>query len=387
MPLKVMELVEQRLAVLSEPGWSGRSVREVCARHGISPDTFYAWKRRYDAEGLAGLAPRDRRPRRSPNQLAVEVEDRILRLRKEHGWGPRKIRDALRAELAETGMTVPAVSTIQQALARCGVLTPRRRLPRPPAPSRRFARAASNQLWQIDGTLHHLAGGRPYWVVDLIDDHSRFCLATVLGSGLTGQLAWHAVQTAVAAYGLPEALLSDNGLCFTGRLHGVEVFFERQTHRAGIQLCHSRPYHPQTCGKIERLHATLREYLTTRHSPPTTYRQARTHLQAFRVYYNQVRPHQALDGRTPAKAYRPGTGMLLPTIDLPPAQAHPPGCLPRKVTPNGRFSYAGRRFHLDQRWAGLTIGVHRNNARLAVYYGHSLIETFLVGTTLPTPTR
>lgn len=166
----------------------------------------------------------------------------------------------------------------------------------------------------------------------------------------------------------------------------MEVFFERQAHRAGIHLCHSRPYHPQTCGKIERLHATLREYLATRHNP-TTYHQARAHLQAFRVYYNQIRPHQALNGDTPASRYQPGTGLLLPTLDLAPADAHPPGCLPRKVSPNGRFSYAGRHFHLDQRWAGLTIGVHRNRAQLAVYYGHTLIETILVGTTLPTPTR
>ncbi|MGH8934473.1 MAG: IS481 family transposase, partial [Egibacteraceae bacterium] len=378
---------DQRLAVLSEPGWSGRSVREVCARHGISPDTFYAWKRRYEAEGLQGLIPRDRRPRRSPAQLAVEVEDRVLWLRQEYGWGPRKIRDALRAELAGTGLGVPAVSTIQQALARSGVLTPRRRKPRPPTPPRRFARAASNQLWQIDGALHHLAGGRPFWVVDLIDDHSRFCLATMLGTSLTGHLAWDTLRAAVAAYGLPEALLSDNGLCFTGRLHNIEVFFERQAHRAGIRLYHSRPYHPQTCGKIERLHATVRGYLATHHDPPATYPHARTQLEAFRAHYNQQRPHQALNGVTPATVYRPGTGLLLPTIDLAPTDTHPPGCLPRKISPNGRLCYAGRTFRLEQRWAGLTIGARRDGARLELYYGHTLIRTFLVGTTLPTPTR
>src|SRR5262245_30844834 len=134
MPLKVMDMVEQRLAVLQEPEWSGRSVREVCSRHGISPDTFYAWKRRYAEFGLEGLAPRSRRRLRSPGQLGAELEEISLGLRKEHGWGPRKIRDALRRE----GLAVPAISTVSQALARRGVLAPRRARRPPRAEGQRF---------------------------------------------------------------------------------------------------------------------------------------------------------------------------------------------------------------------------------------------------------
>ncbi|WP_142107093.1 helix-turn-helix domain-containing protein [Pseudonocardia cypriaca] len=131
MPLKVMDLVEQRLAVLQEPGWSGRSVAEVCARHRISRETFYQWQRRYAADGLAGLMPRSRRPLRSPGQLAPDLEDRIVRLRKQHGWGPDKIRDALRRE----GHSAPAPSTIQQVLARRGLTGTRAAArSRPPSP-------------------------------------------------------------------------------------------------------------------------------------------------------------------------------------------------------------------------------------------------------------
>lgn len=376
-----MDIVDQRLAVLQEPEWSGRSVREVCRRHGISVDTFYVWKRRYEAAGLEGLVPRSRRPLRSPGQLDIAVEDRILRLRKDHGWGPRKIRDALRRE----GVAVPAISTVQQALARRGVVASRRaRLPRRSAGTR-FVRSASNELWQIDGSQHHFADGSPYWVVDLIDDYSRFCVAALAGPTLSGQLAWTGLRAAVAAQGLPAELLSDNGLCFTGRLHGIVVSFERQVTQAGIRFAHSRPFHPQCCGKVERLHLTTKDWMA-RHHPPHDLRAAQTLLEQFRTHYNTERPHQALDGATPTENYHPGTGLTLPVIELQPADHNPPGCRHRKVTATGYLTYAGHHLNLGQRWSGVTIGLLREKAQLHAFYGMSLIDTFLVGD-LPTPTR
>jgi transposase InsO family protein len=384
MPLKVMDLVEQRLAVLEEPRWSGRSVAQVCARHGISRDTFYAWKKRYERQGLAGLVPVSRRPHRSPGQLDLELEDRIVRLRKQHGWGPAKIRDALRGE----GLAVPAASTVQQVLARRGLTGIPRRHPVQPGEEvvHRFERSASNELWQIDGAHHRLADATPFWSVEILDDHSRFCLAIGVGASLTGQLAWTTMVTAVAAYGLPGWLISDNGRCFTGRLDGQTVPFERRIHQAGIGFTHARPYHPQTCGKVERLHRTQREWLA-RHDRPATITNATTLMQRFRLHYNTERPHQALDGLTPAERFRPSIGVLLPTVDLEPADYTPPGCLPRKTSTTGRFTYARRYFDLGDRFAQVTVGVLRDRTRLHVYYGSSLLETFLVGTQLPTPTR
>lgn len=383
MPLKVMDLVEQRLAVLQEPGWSGRSVAEVCARHKISRQTFYEWQRRYAADGLAGLVPRSRRPLSSPGQLDPDLEDRIVRLRKQHGWGPAKIRDALRRD----GLATPAASTVQQVLARRGLTgDPRRRHPDPTAAVHRFTREHCNELWQIDGAHHRLADTSAYWSVELLDDHSRYCLAIAVGATLTGHLAWTATRTAVATYGLPAGLLSDNGRCFTGRLDGHTVTFERRIREAGIRFIHARPYHPQTCGKVERLHRTQREWLA-RHHPPATLAHAQHLMDRFRTHYNHQRPHQALDGHTPAQRYRPGTPLHLPTIDLEPADHTPTGALPRKTSPTGRFTYATRSFDLGERFASITIGVIRDHARLHVYYGSSLLQTFLVGTNLPTPTH
>lgn len=383
MPLKVMNLVEQRLAVLQEPGWSGRSVVEVCARHKISRQTFYDWQRRYAADGLEGLLPRSRRPMRSPGQVDSDVEDRIVRLRKQHGWGPAKIRDALRRD----GLIAPAASTVQQVLARRGLTgDPRRRRAAAELVVHRFERGACNELWQIDGAYHQLSDRSAYWSVELIDDHSRYCLAIVVGATLTGHLAWSTTRAAVAAYGLPAALLSDNGRCFTGRLDGHTVTFERRIREAGIRFIHAAPYHPQTCGKVERLHRTQREWLARR-TRPDTLTDAQQLMDRFRDHYNHQRPHQALDGHAPTDRYQPGTPLLLPVVDLEPADHTPPGAIRRKTGPSGRFTYARRSFDLGERFASITVGVVREHSRLHVYYGSSLLETFLVGTTLPTPTR
>lgn len=383
MPLKVMNLVEQRLAVLQEPGWSGRSVAEVCARHKISRQTFYDWQRRYAADGLEGLVPRSRRPARSPGQLDPDLEDRIVRLRKQHGWGPAKIRHALRRD----GLAAPAASTVQQVLARRGLTgDPRRRRIAADPAVRRFERGACNELWQIDGAYHQLSDQRAYWSVELIDDHSRYCLAIVVGATLSGHLAWTTTRVAVAAYGLPGWLLSDNGRCFTGRLDGHTVTFERRIREAGIRFIHSSPYHPQTCGKVERLHRTQREWLARR-ARPDTLTDAQQLMDRFREHYNHQRPHQAIDGDAPADRYHPSTPLLLPAVDLEPADHTPPAAIRRKTGPSGRFTYARRSFDLGERFAGITVGVLRDHSRLHVYYGSSLLETFLVGTTLPTPTR
>jgi transposase InsO family protein len=383
MPLKVMDVVEQRFLIVQEGLQSGADVAALCRRHKIARSTFYDWRQRYQVDGLEGLVPRSSRPVSSPTQIQVEVEDEILLLRKEHGWGPRKIRDELRQQGREP---LPAVSTVQQALARRGVgpLRPVRTQPRDPG--QRFCREHSNELWQIDGSQYRLTNGQDYWVVDIVDDCSRFCVAALVGPSLTGLLAWTAFRTAVASYGLPAQLLSDNGMCFTGRGRGLEVAFERQVHAAGTSTTHSRPYHPQCCGKIERLHRTDRDW-QTRHQPvPRSLTQAQRHHDAFVEHYNHHRPHQSLGGDYPVQRYQPSPGLQLPVIELEPAAAYPARALMRRVGSNGQFSYASTHHYLDIRWTGVTIGLLRHGGRLEVYYGASLIDTLLVGD-IAHPTR
>jgi Integrase core domain len=237
-------------------------------------------------------------------------------------------------------------------------------------------------MWQIDATAHLLVNGALFWVIDVLDDHSRFLVAARVAATATAELAWRTIAGAVAEHGMPAELLSDNGLIFTGRSTGREVLFERQARAAGIRLAHGRAYHPQTQGKIERQHRTQNDWVTD-HRPRSLAR-AQDELDAYRHDYNYLRPHQALGQETPATAYVPGTPVILPLTDLEPADTFPPGCLLRKVAEDGTVSYNHTRLDIGGRFAGLSIGLHRNGRQLTAYYGASPITTHNIGN-LPEP--
>jgi transposase InsO family protein len=373
MPLKVMGLVELRLRVLADVR-AGLSVREAAARHGTSKSQVYEWRARYAADGAEGLVPRSRRPVSSPRQLPAEVEDAIVRWRKERPrWGAKKIR----AKLIEECGSAPAVSTVHQVLVRRGLLLQRPRSTEPADGWQRFVRPCPNDLWHIDATRHLLRSDRAFWVIDLVDDHSRYLLRTHVCAAPTGRSGWDAVRSTVAECGLPRQLLSDNGLNFTGRLHGFVVAFERQVRAAGIDLIHAAPYHPQTLGKLERQHATQNAWITD-HGKPSSLSAAQELLEAYRLDYNTVRPHEAIGQAVPAQRYRPDTGVLLPVIDLEPADPYPASCVQRLVDNNGTFKYSSRRHQIDTRWAGISVGLIHDGAQLHVYYGSSRINTLLV---------
>lgn len=375
-----MDVMAQRLRAVMDIESGRMSAREAAARFGVSKSQVYEWLARYRAGGADGLVPRSRRPLRSPAMTPAHVEDEIVRLHKERlgRWGAKKIR----AYLAGQGVAVPAVSTVHQILIRRGLIVERPRRRR--EDGQRFERPHSNDLWQIDGTQHRLVNGCDFWVVDILDDRSRFLLATVAGPALTGSLAWQAVRTAVAAYGLPRQLLSDNGTTFTGRLHGNVVYFERQVRAAGIEFIHGRPYHPQTQGKLERQHGTQNAWIADHR--PRSLTGAQPVLDAYRHDYNHVRPHESLGQRTPASVYQPGQPLQLPPIALEPADAYPPAAIRRRIDTRGRLTYAGKTFIVEQRWAELPVGLVRDGHQLHVFYGSAEITSLHVGD-MPHPNR
>src|SRR3989442_9015719 len=166
-------------------------------------------------------------------------------MRRDHArWGARRIH----AELARKGLEAPAVSTIHQVLRRnhlVAVATPRR-----PKALRRFERELSNDLWQMDATQVRPANRTKVWVLDAIDDHSRYLLATHACWAPTGEAAWDCFELAASRYGLPRQVLTDNGLCFTGRLQGIQVVFETSLAELGVKLINAGPDHPQTLGRL-----------------------------------------------------------------------------------------------------------------------------------------
>jgi transposase InsO family protein len=292
--------MEAKLRAVLGADVPGVRVKDLCIELGISRQTFYKYKRRWAEEGPAGLVERSRRPVHSPGLLAADVEDEIVRLRKslplDNG------AQTIAYHLQRAGWPTPSVATIHRALVRRGMVAPQPEK-RPRSSWRRFEWPRPNDAWQIDATCWALRSGREVWVMDVLDDHSRVVVAARVCDGPTGEAAWGAFCDGSARWGLPRHVMSDNGPCFTGRfLTGGEVAFERDLRALGINHICSSPGHPQTCGKLERFHQTLKKWLRGRplaRSRPELQRQ----LDEFLGFYNHDRPHRALDGATPAERW------------------------------------------------------------------------------------
>jgi transposase InsO family protein len=369
-------MAEIRLDVLLEAKRSGESVAQVCRRHGISRDTYYRYRRRYLAEGLDGLEDRSRKPLRSPAQIDPDLEVEICRLRKDHPrWGARRIR----AELARSGADPPSVSTVHQALWRNHLVA--NQPPRRPKALKRFEREISNDLWQIDASQVRLASRKKAWVMDTVDDHSRYLLAAVAAEAPTGEAAWDCFEEASSRYGLPRQVLSDNGLCFTGRLHGVEVAFEHSLQELGVELITAGPYHPQTLGKLERLHRTLKEWLSDE-GPAWDLPHLQELLDAFRHHYNSERPHQGIGDLTPAERFRwkPAVTDASPSVgyDERGEPVYPTRAIVRKVTSIGNIGYASATINLGRRWAGARVRVIPVGGLVHIYYGEELVRALAI---------
>jgi transposase InsO family protein len=252
--------VEKKLALVLAAE-AGASIKDLCAAGEVHRDTLHAWRVSFRAAGIDGLQSRSRRPLRSPNQTAADVEDEIVRLRKELPLDNGA--DVIGWHLRRQGRTdVPSDRTIHRVLVRRGMVVPEPQK-RPKAAYRRFEFERPNECWQIDATDWSLRRGRPVTIMDVIDDHSRALIAIVAGQGPTTALALDAILAGGSLWGLPAMVLSDNGACFTA-INGGANTFEATLAAIGVRTIHSRPRHPETCGKIERFHGTLKRWLGKR---------------------------------------------------------------------------------------------------------------------------
>lgn len=364
-------------------------VAAFCRAQQISRQTYYKWKKRFDLEGLDGLRDRSRRPNSIPIATPAEVEDAIVRVRKELADGgefngPFSIGERLAAEGVSP---VPSRATIARILARRGQVRPQPRK-RPRSSYRRFEAGRPNEMWQSDWTEWQLIDGdglrRPVAIAGTLDDHSRLLVGIAAGSGDgNGELVWAVMSGAISAHGVPMSSLTDNGSCYSN-IHRADhrpARFEANLAALGCQSIASSPYHPQTCGKIERFWQTLKKWLRAReasHGPYRTLAALNRDLVIFAEHYNTRRPHRALGGRTPAAAFEA-------TIKARPADRPLPSTVQTyqcRVSTGGSIAVAGPagairtqlRVHLGGRYKQLPVTILQDGIRVAVFAGNELIR-------------
>lgn len=209
---------------------------------------------------------------------------------------------------------VPSRATIWRILRREGLIFPQPQK-RPHSSLIRFEADLPNEMWQADITHWQFADGEHVEILNMIDDHSRLFLASQAFPSTKAQDVVDVFHKTAELHGLPACLLCDNGAVFTATPRKGKVLLQTELERLGITNKNSRPYHPQTCGKIERLHQTLKRYLV-RQKPARTLAELQSQLESFVHYYNHIRPHRALNGRTPCRPTAPGS-RLAPQANRP----------------------------------------------------------------------
>lgn len=350
MPWKSVSAMDQRGEFVRLASAGGVSVAELCRRFGISRQTGHVLLRRYKAEGEAGLEPMSRRPLNSPGQCGGRMERRVLALRDEHpAWGGRKIARRLQ-DLGLRG--VPCASTVTAILRRHGRLDPAQS-GRHTAYCR-FEHPAPNILWQMDFKGHFAIGTGRCHPLTVIDDHCRYALCLEACADEQDKTVRQQLTRVFQMYGMPERILADNGspwgsAGFAPRGYTALGVWLLQL---GIDLRHGRPYHPQTQGKDERFHRTL-DCEVLQHNRFADLACCQTAFDAWRVVYNEQRPHQALDMDVPAHRYTPSPRSF-PAHIPPPQYEH--GTQLRQVGWDGTTNFKGRKVKLSQAFAGQQVG-------------------------------
>jgi transposase InsO family protein len=332
----------------------GLTKREAAAKYGVTLRWVNILLARFREGDLEALQPGSRKPHTNPRRINQELRARIIELRAEltrEGFdaGPISLGFALRVE----GVSPPATSTIRRVLVEEELITPQPRK-RPRRSLVRFQANQPNETWQSDFTHWRLADGSDVEILNWLDDHSRFLLGCTVFTPVTGPAVVTDFLRLVQTYGPPHSTLTDNGVVYTARFQKGRNQFEYELVKLGIVQKNGSPGHPQTQGKIERFHQTLKRYLV-QHPRAHTPEELQQQLDIFRTKYNTRRPHKALSGATPAHAYQA-------TIKAKPG--HDTGFDPKRI----RFDKVDESGKVTLRRAGKMhrLGIGRAHARQRV---------------------
>jgi putative transposase len=345
------------------------AVTTFCAEHGISRETFYAIRKRAATDGpAAALEPRSRRPKATPSKLTDEIAAQAVGVRAalersglDHG--PISVHEKMKLLGMEP---VPAVSSLARIFRDAGVarVEPRKK---PRASYRRFVYPAPNACWQLDGTEYVLTGGRKCVIFQLIDDHSRLAISSHVAWGETSAGAIAVVAKGIAAHGVPQRLLSDNGAALNPSRRGVLGQLVAYVTALGIEPITGKPYKPTTQGKNERFHQTLFRFLD-KQPLASTLGELQEQVDEFDWVYNNERPHQSLPGRiTPMQAWDATAKVEAPRPVPRPAPTLPDGIRMTRVRDNGTVVVRQIRFHVSRTLTGNLVYLVEAHTALMVF--------------------
>jgi len=364
MPWRTESVMDQRVEFVLRAAQGEETMTELCRDYGISRPTGYLWLRRYEAAGsVTGLAEHSRQPLRSPQRTGKEIEAAVLALRDEKGWGGPKLADVL----GQRGLKV-APATAQRILKRAGrVITPKVE-----KTTLRFQREQCNELAQMDFKgEYRLASGEKCYPLTFLDDCSRYLHGLWPLPSTGGEGVKESLEGQFREHGVPKSILMDHGTPWFGTTnqHGL-TWLAVWLIKQGVILRYSGVGHPQTQGKVERLHRTLKA--RTRHrGEPESMSEWRLWAPAFRDEYNHERPHEALGMKTPAEVYQ--------AVNLRPYQEKPreweyAGGVVKRLNPQGMLYYQQQTYFVSEALAAERVRVDELDGKLLVTFRHLTVR-------------
>lgn len=374
MPWENPPVSEVRLAFIHQVITLNSSVAHACREFRISRKTGYKWLDRYRQQPEQPLNDLSRKPRTSPKRTGDPVETRILEVRDRFGWGARKIH----AFLTERNVPVPAARTITNILRRHGRIVTKQKTD--PENIQFFERSQPHQLWQCDHKGPIEVGRRKLHPFTVLDDHSRFLIALEPCLDVSMKPAFDVLWKAFGEFGMPEAILCDNAFSTAFQVPKTISWFEAQLIRLHIQPIHGRPYHPQTQGKVERLHGTLEREVW-----PHVRKDSIDHFDEDitnwrRDVYNTIRPHEAIGDKPPVSRFRPSTRTR--PKRLPPVE-YEAGSLLRIVSTSGDVRWNNLRILAGRGLVGQFVRIEERDHEIALFYDWKEIRTIPVQHLIP----
>jgi transposase InsO family protein len=349
MPFRKVSIMESRLEFVKLACQEGANIRRLCRRYGVSSATAYKWIRRYRGSGEEGLLDKSRRPHNSPNRSKPEFEQQVLRVRAEQSaWGAMTIRRIL----IDEGVAVKAASTVHAILVRNGQIDPAESEKH--TAWHRFEHPVPNDLWQMDFKGHFaIRTGQRCHPLTILDDHSRFVVCLKACEHERTDIVQQHLTSVFRQYGLPLRMTMDNGAPWGNDAVHRDTPLTVWLRRLGVKVSHSRPYHPQTQGKDERFHRTLKtELLRGRFFD--AFSSVQPVFDNYRDVYNQRRPHRAIGLETPIRRYHVSPRSFpehLPAIQYASTDTV------RTVSDQGRIHFQGYRIQLGKGYRGYPVAV------------------------------